>query len=124
MSVLVFLHLEMSRHSTFPTKVKSRTKYVFMVASYPFMWKSKLQSETALSTMEGEIIDLAHSCFKLFPIMDGVSIMGKAIGLPIGNTTIQILIHENNAESLVLAKTLPPQFTSRSKHYHMKTIWF
>ncbi len=45
-------------------------------------------------------------------MMDGVSIMGKAIGLPVGNTTIQVSIHENNAEALVLAKTLLPQFTS------------
>ncbi len=54
-----------------------------------------------LSTMEVEIIAIAHSCCKLFPIMDGVSIMGK----PFGNTTIQVLIHEYNAEAHVLAKT-------------------
>ncbi len=50
--------------------------------------------------------------------------MGKAIGLLVGNTTIQVLIHEDKAGSLVLSKTLPPQFTSCSKHYHAKTIWF
>ncbi len=50
--------------------------------------------------------------------------MGKAIGLPVGNTTIQVLIHEDNAGALVLAKTLPPQFTSQSKYSHTKTIWF
>ncbi len=56
--------------------------------------------------------------------MDGVSIMGKAIDLPVGDTTIQVLIHEDYFEALFLAKTLPPQFTSWSKHYHAKTIWF
>ena len=54
--------------------------------------------------MEGEIVALAHSCRKLFPIMDGVSIMGKAIGLPVGNTTIQVSIHKDNTGALVLAK--------------------
>ncbi len=107
-----------------PVCVKRRTGYVIMVANCPIMWQSKLQSETALSTMEAEIVALVHSCCKLFPIMDGVSIMGKAIGLPVGNTTIQVSIHEDNAGALVLAKTLLPQFTSRSKHYHAKTIWF
>ncbi len=107
-----------------PVCVKSRTGYVIMVANCPIMWHSKSQSETALSTMEAEIVALAHSCCKLFPIMDGFSIMGKAIGLPVGNTTIQVSIHEDNTGALVLAETLPPQFTSRSKHYHTKTFWF
>ncbi len=104
----------MYRHEAMddPVCVKSRTGYVIMVANCPIMWQSKLQSETALSTMEAEIVALAHSCRKLFPIMAGVSIISKAIGLPVGNTTIQVLIHEDNAGALVLAKTLPPQFTS------------
>ncbi len=95
-----------------------------MVANCPIMWQSKLQSETALSIMEAEIVALAHSCRKLFLIMDGVGIMGRAIGFPVCNNTIQVLIHEDNAGALVLDKTLSPQFTSRSKHYHAKTIWF
>ena len=33
-------------------------------------------------------------------------------------------IHEDNAGALILAKTLPPQFTPRSKYYASKTIWF
>ena len=33
-------------------------------------------------------------------------------------------IHEDNAGALVLVDTLPPQFTQRSKHYAIKTIWF
>ncbi len=107
-----------------PVCVKSRTRYVIMVANCPIMWQSKLQSETALSTMEADIVVLAHSCCMLFSIMDRVSIMGKAIDLPVGNTIIQVSIHEDNARSLVLAKTLPPQFTSQSKHYHVKTVWF
>ncbi len=85
---------------------------MILVANCPIMWQSKLQTETALSTMEVEIVALAHSCCELFPIMDGVSIMGKAIGLPVGNTTIQVSIHKDNAGALVLAETLLPQFTS------------
>ncbi len=62
--------------------------------------------------MEAEIIALAHCCCEQFPIMDGVIIMSKAIGLPVGDTTIQVLIHKDNAGALVLAKTLLPQVTS------------
>ncbi len=95
-----------------PVWVKSRTGYVIMVDNCPIMWHSKLQSETDLSTMEAEKVALAHSCQELFLIMDGVNIMDKAIDIHFGNTTIQTLIHEDNAGALVLAELLPPQFTS------------
>jgi hypothetical protein len=38
--------------------------------------------------------------------------------------TMNVSIHGINLGALVLAKTLPPQFTPRSKHYVIKTIWF
>ena len=56
--------------------------------------------------------------------MDMVEFLGKEVGLPIHDTTIKVSIHEDNAGALVLAETLPPQFTPRSKHYASKTIWF
>ena len=44
--------------------------------------------------------------------------------VPIGETTMKLSVHEDNSGALVLAKTLPPQFTPRSKYYAIKTIWF
>ncbi len=61
--------------------------------------------------MEANIIAIAHNCVKQIPFIDGVSIMGKAIYFPVGNTTIQVSIHEDNAGALVLAKPLLSQFT-------------
>jgi hypothetical protein len=107
-----------------PSCVKSRTGLVITVAKCPILWQSKLQTETALSTMEAEIVALAHSCRKLFPIMDMVSMLGEKVGLPVSEATMNVSIHEDNAGALVLAETLPPQFTPRSKHYAIKTIWF
>ena len=74
--------------------------------------------------MEAEIIALAHSCHELFPIIDMTNSLGEAIGLPIRDTTMNVSIHEDNAGALVLARTLPPQFTPRSKFYAAKMIWF
>ena len=74
--------------------------------------------------MEAEIVALAHSCRELFPIMDMCESLCKTVGLPLGETTMNVSIHEDNAGALVLAETLPPQYTPRSKHYHVKTIWF
>ena len=60
-----------------PSCVKSRTGFVITVANCPVLWQSKLQTETALSTMEAEIMTLAHSCQELFPVMDMVSMLGE-----------------------------------------------
>ena len=75
--------------------------------------------------MEAEIIALAHSCRELFPIMDLVVELDKAVGLPTDDlTTLHVSIHEDNAGALILAETIPPEFTPRSKYYAIKTVWF
>jgi len=107
-----------------PSCVTSRTGFVITVANCPVLWQTKLQTEIALSTMEAEIVALAHSCRVLFPIMDMVLLLGTKVGLPLEETTMNVSIHEDNAGALILAETLPPQFTPRSKHYAIKTIWF
>jgi hypothetical protein len=56
--------------------------------------------------------------------MDMVSSVTKSVNFPIGKTTMNVSIHEDNLGALVLAKTLPPQFTPRSKYYTVKAIWF
>ena len=62
--------------------------------------------------MEAEIIALAHSRRELFPIIiDIVAELGPAVGLKVGLTTMNVSIHEDNTGALILAQTLPPQFT-------------
>jgi hypothetical protein len=46
------------------------------------------------------------------------------VGLQAGDMNTNVSIHEDNLGALVLAETLPPQFTPRSKYYATKTIWF
>ena len=57
-------------------------------------------------------------------MIDITKYLGKSVGIIIGETTINVSIHEENAGALVLANNLPPQFTPRNKHYNVKTIWF
>ena len=109
---------------TDPACVKSRSRYIITVADCPVLRKSSLQQMTAGSTMEAEIIALAQSCKDLFPIMDIVESMAPVVGLPNPKTSMHVSIHEDNAGALMLAETLPPKFTPRSKHYALKTIWF
>jgi hypothetical protein len=109
---------------TDPACAKSRTGFIITFVDCPVYIQSKLQTETALSTMEAKIIALSACCRELFPIIEMVRSMAEATNLPVGDTTMNVSIHEDNSGALVLAQTLPPQFTPRSKYYAIKTIWF
>jgi hypothetical protein len=69
-------------------------------------------------------VAISHCTRELIPIMQMVEFLGPAVGLPVDFTSMHVYIHEENAGALILADTLPPQNTPRSKHYHIKTIWF
>jgi hypothetical protein len=106
-----------------PSCVKSHTGFVITFAGFHILWKSQLQTEIALSTMEAKFIALL-ACYKdLFPIINMVESVTCQVNLPIGETTM-ISVHEDNSGALVLVKTLPPQFTPQIKYYAIKTIWF
>ena len=89
------------------------------------VWVSKLQTKTALSTMEAEIVALAHCCRELFPVCDIVKEVGDILGLVTDDlSSMHVSVHEDNAGALVLAETIPPEFTPRSKYYAIKTVRF
>ncbi len=110
--------------------VCSHTSYVITVAGCPIYWSSKLLPETATSTVEAEIIALGSCCRKLLPIIALVDEIGVAVEIKKPNdnnpssSTMHVTIHEDNPGALILATMLSPQFTPRSKHYAITTIWF
>jgi len=44
-----------------PTSVKSRTGYIILLGGFPLVWKSQLQTEISLSTLESEYSALSQS---------------------------------------------------------------
>ncbi len=57
--------------------------------------------------------------------MDIMKELGKVVGLDTEDmVSMHVSIHEDNAGVLVLAETVPPEFTPWSKHYAIKNIWF
>jgi hypothetical protein len=80
--------------------------------------------------MEAEVIALGSCCRELLPIIALVDEIGIAIGIKKSDdkdsesSIMHVTIHEDNSGALILATTPPPQFTPRSKHYAIKTIWF
>jgi hypothetical protein len=87
------------------------TGFVITLADVPILWKSQLQTKTALSTREAKIIALLACCRDLFPTINTVESMTRQVNLPIGENTMKLSVHEDNSGALVLAKTLPPQLT-------------
>ena len=70
-----------------------------------------------------EINALVYCCRELLPVMDIVSEVGNVVGLVTNYMVLMhVLIHEDNAGALVLAETIPLQFTPRSKCYAIKTV--
>ena len=61
---------------------------------------------------------------ELIPIIDMVQSLAVAEGRQTGVVNMKVSVNEDNLGALVLAETLPPQFTPRSKYYATKTIWF
>ena len=60
-----------------------------------------------------------------FLMMDMVGEIGSVVGLPTKDmTSMHVSVHEDNSDALILAETIPPQFTPRSKYYCTKTVWF
>jgi hypothetical protein len=108
-----------------PHCVRSRTGYVICVANCPVIWKSKLQTEIALSTMEAEYVALSTSCKDLFPLLDLIYELAGACGLPVRkNTNLHVKVHEDNVGALTLGRLEPRRMTPRSKHYAIKYHWF
>jgi hypothetical protein len=107
---------------------RSRTGYVICFSNCPVLWKSKLQTEIALSTMEAEYVALSTSCRDLFPLIDITNkICAKFdIGDCRFNSAAQfhIKIHEDNVGALTLGKLELQRMTPRSKHYAIKYHWF
>ena len=60
----------------------------------------------------------------IFPGIDIANFLGKAVGIPMDDTTMNVSVLEYNSGALVLARNLSPEFTPRSKYYLTKTICF
>eukprot|EP00804_Cyclotella_cryptica_P021032 CCRYP_019783-RA/>CCRYP_019783-RA protein AED:0.40 eAED:0.40 QI:0/-1/0/1/-1/0/1/0/89 len=48
----------------------SQSRYLITMFGCLVLWKSKLQTEIALSTIEAEFVAFSTSCKDLFPIVD------------------------------------------------------
>jgi hypothetical protein len=108
-----------------PRSTRSRTGFVITLGGTPVIWASRLQTETALSTMEAEYIALSTAMRSLLPLRHTLHELVAALSLSQDNKSIiHSTIWEDNSAALILAKSDPPRLTKRSKHIHVKYHWF
>ena len=88
-----------------PHCVRSCTGYVICLANCPVLWKSKLQTKIALSTMEAEYVALSTSCQDLFPIIDVTKELCAIFNLDMqASADLHIKIHKDCVGALMLGK--------------------
>jgi hypothetical protein len=100
--------------------VQSQTGYVICLANCPVSWKSKMQTEIALSTMEAEYVALSTSCGNLFPLIDIKKELCIILDLKLlPDTHLYIKKYMKTT-----CKLEPRCMTPQSTHYAIKYHWF
>ena len=101
------------------TASKSRMGYIIFLAGFPLLWKSKLISETCLSTSEAEYSALSHCLRDLIPVRRLAFEMAAAMG---HTGLIHTTLHEDNDAARLLANS--HQLSARTKYYLVKLHHF
>ena len=107
-----------------PICVKSRSGYILTIGNVPLVWKSKLQTEIALSTMESEYIALSLAMRELVGMRALFDEVKLILDLPGETQTNLSRVFEDNEACRKLASSTMPKLTPRSKHIAVKYHWF
>ena len=104
-----------------PMTAKSRSGWIVRFAGAPITWASKIQTITALSTMEAEYIALSTSLREVIPLM-GMLKEATEQGVQIDNLPpkIHCTVFEDNSGALELARLpkMRPQMKHINQSYH------
>ena len=108
-----------------PSTVRSRTGFVVTLGTVPVLWKSNVQTEIALSTVESECIALSTGMRKLIQLRALLFEFDEHFKLKSSDKISTIsTVFEDNRACRILATTDPPRMTPRSKSLAIKCHWF
>ena len=115
------LHRRDPDHS--PTAAKSRTGYLLTLGGCPILWKSQLQMEISLSTLEAEYSALSASMRTLLPLRSLLLEVLTVLKLPTDfDATVNCRVFEDNNGALLLATK--QRITNRTKYFLVKWHFF
>ena len=100
-----------------PTSARSRTGYIMFFGGCPLLWKSKLQTETALST-----VALAAAMRQLIVVQWVLQDLVACLSLKPKQPKIHATEHEDNASTHALANN--QRLSDRSKFLNTKYHFF
>lgn len=106
------------------TSACSRSGIIVSYGGFPVVWRTFLQKEVCLSTLEAEYSALSEAMRILLPIQRLLNEMCEEIKLPLTNGQPHIIsqVFEDNNGALQLAVT--QKLTSRTKYFHVKWHFF
>ena len=104
------------------TCVKSRTGYLIRLGGCPLVWKSKLQTLIAVSTMEAEYIALSMCMRELIPLKRILAELNGVFNFELEGALTKSTVFEDNASAVQLATV--PKMTPRSKHIALHYHFF
>jgi hypothetical protein len=103
--------------------VRSRTGFIIMLCGCPLIWKSFLQTEISLSTLEAEYSALSNALKTLLPLKRIIEEALRTMKLPKNvGTTVLARAFEDNQGAYFLAKN--QRITNRTKYFLLKFHWF
>jgi len=105
-----------------PTSVKSRSGYLIRLGGCPIIWRSKLQTLIAVSTMEAEYISLSMCMRELIPLRRIFIDLSKCFEVDVKVATAKCPVFEDNSSAATLANV--PKMTPRSKHIALHYHFF
>lgn len=102
---------------------KSRTGFIISLGGVPLFWKSQLQHEIALSTVESEYCGLSNAMRTLIPIRGMILELVIYLNVPrTVSSSLHCTVFEDNSGALILATN--QRLTSRTKYFHVKWHFF
>jgi hypothetical protein len=106
-----------------PNSARSRTGYVIKFAGCPAVWKSQLQTEISLSTLEAEYSALSYALRTLLPLKSLIEELSKHLTI-LKNLKAEVRaeVFEDNQSCYYLATN--HRLTNRTKYFHVKYHWF
>ena len=101
-----------------PEVVLSRTGFVISYAGCPIFWRSKLQTEIALSTTEAEYIALSMAMREVLPFLNLMKELEDFLPINKSEPKFFCKVWEDNRSCIKVAES--PKFTPRTKHIALK----
>jgi hypothetical protein len=114
-----FAGLFQTEENSDTNSARSRTGYILLLGGFPLIWKSHLQTEISLSTLESEYSALSSATRALIPIRELLFEISSTIALPQELiTTIVSTVFEDNQGAFLLGNN--QRITARTRYFLVK----